>query len=57
MPSCKPCKKAWLKGEPQMNWLLFVGLSSIECALDLKAPSIRPPLRTNMKLIEHAHSN
>ena len=31
--------------------------SSIECTLDLNAPSNRPPLRTNMKLIEHAHSN
>ena len=40
-----------------MNRLLVVGLSSIECALDLNASSNRPPLRTNVKLIERAHSN
>ena len=39
----KPCKKAGLKGETS-NELTAV-LSSIECALDLNAPSNRPPLR------------
>ena len=51
----KPCKKAGLKGETSNE--LTAGLSSIECALDLNTPSNRPPLRTNVTLIERTHSN
>ena len=40
MPSCKPCKN----------------VNSIECDLDLNAPSNRPLLTTNMTLIENARS-
>ena len=51
----KPCKKAGLKDETSNE--LTAGLSSIECAFDLNAPSNRPPLRTNVTLIECTHSN
>ena len=53
MPSCKPCKKAGLKGETsnELTAAMVVGLSSIECTLDLNVPSNRPPLRINVKLI------
>ena len=53
--SSKPCKKAGLKGETSNQ--LTAGLRSIECALDLNVPSNRPPLRTNVTLIECTHSN
>ena len=53
MPSCKLCKKAGLKGEI----CVVVGLSLIECALDLNTPSNRPPPSTNTKLIERTRSN
>ena len=57
MPSCKLCKKARLKGETSNELTAGVGLSSTECTFDLNVPSNRPPLRTNMKLIERTHSN
>ena len=51
----KPCKKAGLKCETSNE--LTAGMSSIECAFDFNSPSNRPPLRTNVTLIECKHSN
>ena len=45
------------RGEGETSNELTAGLSSIECVLDLNAPSNRPPLRTNVTLIERTHSN
>ena len=52
-----PCKKAGLKGVTSNELTAGCGLSSIECALDLNAPSNRPPSSTNMKLVERTRSN
>ena len=51
---CKPCKKVGLKGETSNELIAGCGF---ECALDLNAHSNRPPLRTNLKLIEDPHFN
>ena len=51
----KPCKKAGMKGETSNE--LTAGLISIESAFDLNVPSNRPPLRTNVTLIERTHFN
>ena len=54
MPSCKPCIKAGLKGETSNELTAGCGF---EFNRVHNEPSNRPPLRSNMKLIELARSN